>query len=193
MAATSTLKVINLFGAPSSGKSTTRAGTFYRMKLRGYAVEEVTEVAKDIVWDRSIDMLKAQDLVFAQQRWRVERLCNHDVEFCITDSPILLSLLYAPTNFPASFTAFALDMNERYENINIYLRRVKPYVAAGRTQTEEQSNALADDVLAMLGRYNVPYVALDGDEAAPQAIIDMIEACQHRPRTRFGVPLIYPA
>ena len=45
------MKVINLFGGPGCGKSTTAADLFARMKLRGLSVELVTEYAKDVVWD----------------------------------------------------------------------------------------------------------------------------------------------
>lgn len=39
--------VINIFGAPGAGKSTTAAALFALMKLEGYKVELATEHAKD--------------------------------------------------------------------------------------------------------------------------------------------------
>lgn len=41
--------VINLIGGPGSGKSTTAAGLFFRMKSMGVRCELVTEYAKELV------------------------------------------------------------------------------------------------------------------------------------------------
>ena len=52
------MKVINLFAGPGTGKSTTAAGLFYKMKSKGYMVELVTEFAKDLVYQESFFRLK---------------------------------------------------------------------------------------------------------------------------------------
>ena len=42
--------VVNIFGGPSAGKSTTSAGIFYELKRQGIRCELVTEYAKSKVW-----------------------------------------------------------------------------------------------------------------------------------------------
>ena len=66
--------VINLWGAPGSGKSTTAAGLFFLMKINKYKVELVTEYAKDLVWNGHEAMFGNQISIFAEQNWRIHRL-----------------------------------------------------------------------------------------------------------------------
>ncbi len=43
--------VVNLLGGPGSGKSTTAADVFARLKWQDINCELVTEFAKDLVWE----------------------------------------------------------------------------------------------------------------------------------------------
>ena len=67
-------KVINLYGGPSSGKSTQASGLFYKMKQQGYNVELVNEFAKECVWEDNVPMLKDQLWVLAHQHRKLVRL-----------------------------------------------------------------------------------------------------------------------
>ena len=51
-------KVINLFGGPGAGKSTTAAGLFYEMKVRDIKCELVTEYAKDMTYEKQREFNK---------------------------------------------------------------------------------------------------------------------------------------
>ena len=63
--------VINIFGAPGAGKSTTAAALFALMKLEGYKVELVTEHAKDLTYSESFKELNDQLKVFGEQNHRM--------------------------------------------------------------------------------------------------------------------------
>ena len=76
-------KVINLFGNPGSGKSTTASYLFSEMKALGIEVELVTEVAKDLVWDEDWKRLNNQVYIFSTQLQRIDRLVGK-VEYIIT-------------------------------------------------------------------------------------------------------------
>jgi hypothetical protein len=137
------LTVINFFGGPGCGKSTTAAELFARMKKGQHKVELVHEVAKDFVWEEAYHVFGEQDYIFALQHRLIRRLTRHDIDYAIVDSSILLSLFYMPWDFPPSFCQFVEDAFDSYDNINIFLDRSPkiPYVQAGRNETEEQAQA----------------------------------------------------
>ena len=63
--------VVNLLGAPCAGKSTLAALVFSKLKMLGVSCEIVTEFAKDLVWDNSLNSLNNQLYVFSEQFYRV--------------------------------------------------------------------------------------------------------------------------
>ena len=63
--------VVNLFAGPGSGKSTTCAGVFSKLKLAGVNCEMALEYAKDKVWENSLDVLDDQIYVFGKQLHRL--------------------------------------------------------------------------------------------------------------------------
>ena len=95
------MKIINLFGGPGTGKSTTAAHLFAIMKWQGMKVELVSEYAKELTWDGRSNVLLDQLYVLAKQNRKLERLKNHGLDFVITDSPILMGLAY--TNILSTF------------------------------------------------------------------------------------------
>lgn len=50
--------VINLMGAPGTGKSTIASELFSKMKWLGYDVELVSEYAKELVWEERSETFK---------------------------------------------------------------------------------------------------------------------------------------
>lgn len=155
---------INLFGGPSSGKSTTAAGSFALAKLLGLKAELITEYAKDVTWSEAQAVLRNQLYVFGKQYNRMFRL-NGKVEVAITDSPILLSLIYDAEEDPA-LADLVLARYHSMRNLNIFIKRVKPYNPEGRNQTEEQSDEISRKTIAMLDHYAIPYQTMNGDAAA---------------------------
>ncbi len=161
------MKVINFFGGPSAGKSTAAAGLFYQMKKRWINAELITEFAKELVWSGSGHLLSHQNYVFAEQEHRLQRLLGQ-VDVAITDSPLLLSAFYAPTDYQLSFKACVFDFFDNYDNINILVRRSHEYSTAGRVQKDiRHADAIATAMEEFLSANGVPYYVITASDASP--------------------------
>ena len=144
--------IVNLFGSAGSGKSTTALGLCYFLKLKGYKVEYVSEYAKDLVNEGSLNKLKHQLYVFAKQLKRMEVLVDKELDFIITDSPIFLSYFYGEkygTSGP--FLAEMISAyHQSFTNFNVYLTRAFPYDPKLRVQSEEESDNDSEDLKSFL-------------------------------------------
>ena len=124
--------LVNLFGAPGAGKSTGAAYIFSQLKMRGINAELVTEFAKDKVWEGSRAVFENQAYIFGKQYFRISR-CADQVDVIVTDSPLLLSILYNnDEDLGGTFDAVVRKVAKKYNSKNYYLKRVKDYNPSGR-------------------------------------------------------------
>lgn len=170
------MKVINMFGGPSSGKSTIAAGLFYFMKLRGYNVELVTEYAKDLVYSDRLALLDdQQEYIFTKQNYRMHRL-RDKVDWIVTDSPLLLSCVYVNDDWPSAktFRQLVIETFGRYDNINIFLNRPSIFQREGRVHNLEQSMKIDDKIKFWLSKINAHYTTIDATDHACEDIMNLI-------------------
>lgn len=164
------MNVVNLFGGPGAGKSTTAAGLFYVLKNRGLRVELVTEYAKALAWAKRGEELTDQVYIYAKQHHR-QHVLRDQVDILITDSPLLLPLLYVQKETPPSFSRFVVDNWYTYNNVSYFVNRVKPYVKLGRFQEEEGARDLDMKTLDMISNLRIPFEEVDGDSTSVNAIL----------------------
>jgi len=159
------MKIINLFGGPGSGKSTIAAGLFYEMKLLHLNVELVSEYAKYLYYDKRLEnMMERQEYIYAKQHAMIQSLTDK-VDYIVTDSPILLSVVYPDVNrhlyntppWPAldCFKDLVRKQFSFYDNVNIWLNRPDIFQVEGRLQNKEQSEWV--DSLILKELQWVPY------------------------------------
>ncbi|UYO47816.1 ATP-binding protein [Rhodopseudomonas palustris] len=172
------MKVINLWAGPGAGKSTTAAGLFFKMKCAGYKVELVTEYAKDLTYERQWSLRRCQMHVSREQARRQRRLLNQ-VDYCITDSPLLLGLHYARPHDLSKVRRFVEQQWSLYDNVNFYINRVKPYQSYGRSGDEKGAWVIDRALRVLLDENNISYCRLDGDEQAPNRILDFLKHSGH--------------
>ena len=166
--------IVNLFGVPGAGKSTGAAYIFSQLKMKGINAELITEFAKDKVWENNEKVFKNQLYLFGKQSFRISRV-QDEVDVIVTDSPLLLSILYNQTPILGeNFNQLVYDVFTSYNNINYLIRRTKPYNPSGRMQTEEESNALAQPMVDLLTNWNVPYSNISGDIDGYDQIVNEI-------------------
>lgn len=169
--------VVNLFGGPGCGKSTGAAYVFARLKERGVKVELVTEFAKDLTWDRS-EGLADQAYVFGNQFHRLYRCARAGVRVVVTDSPLLLSLVYRRPDegpFGDEFAAYVRACHRYFDSLNFLITRWKPYEQTGRAETEEEARA-RDRVITDLLETELPleFARVDGLASGYETIVETV-------------------
>ena len=156
--------IINLFGAPGSGKSTGAAYIFSKLKMKGINAELVTEYPKDKTWENNKIALNNQVYIFGKQYFRITR-CINKVDVIVTDSPLLLSLIYnTDPVLGDNFNNLVKDIFNSFNSTNYFLLRNKPYNPAGRNQTEIESDELSKRIEILLLENNIDYKTYNGDE-----------------------------
>jgi len=154
-------KIINLFGGPGSGKSTTASGIFNRMKLSGCSVELVQEFAKDLVWQKRWSELNNQVYVTAIQYQRQAALIDK-VDYIVTDSPVLLGQIYTPENYFSHWNPLVKEMFDSFDNINFVLtRKPNTYDSDGRRENEDSAKDVDIRIVAMLDELSVEYNTIE--------------------------------
>jgi hypothetical protein len=170
--------IINLFAGPGTGKSTGAARIFSELKSKNINCELVSEVAKDLVWEENYNALEDQLYVLGEQARRINRLIGK-VDVIITDSPILLSIVYNKDKKidNSLFSSFLQSYFESYNNMNYYLVRVKEYQPKGRTQTKIQAKILDQKIKFLLKDLNIKYKEVEGSNDGFNTIVnDIVEA-----------------
>lgn len=165
-------KIVNLYSGPGTGKSTMCAALFAEFKFSGVDCEMATEYAKDLVWQKSFKTLECQPYVFGKQLHRLARL-NGQVDYVITDSPLLLSLVYDKDK-SQEFINYALKEYNKFDNINIFLIREKKYNPNGRMQTESEAKLKDKEIRTLLDTLKIHYTEAVSNKSSVYLISDMI-------------------
>lgn len=164
------MKVINIWGAPGAGKSTIAAGLFHLMKISGYNVEYVQEYAKSMYYGRGRQ--ETQFKIAACQNEKMEEL-RGEIDWVITDSPLLLSLVYCGDDYHKSFASFLVDVNNSYDNIHFLVQRNKdvPYNPNGRYQKNaDDSDCVVPMMLEVMRKHDISCMAVQAHDAAAEEI-----------------------
>ena len=166
------MKLINLFGGPGTGKSTIAAQIFSKLKWNEINSELVTEYAKDVVWDEAYKKLENQIYIFGKQLHKLWSV-KDKVDVVITDGPVVLSLIYGKKMDP-HFNQLVLNEFNKFDSINIFLTRHKPYNPIGRTQTEYEARNIDDVVFNTLHYYNIEHTTWPAKEEKMDELFEFI-------------------
>lgn len=166
--------VINLWGAPSSGKSTTASGLFFLMKINKFRVELVHEFAKELVLEKRENVFTDQNFIFAEQNRRIRRLEEHGYDFAITDSPLMLPLYYDEKRTGEKFDSFASDEFHKYNNINYFLVRRHTFEPIGRRHNEEEAVRIEQDMKQWMREKTIEYTEVVASPRSPEMILEDI-------------------
>lgn len=160
--------VVNLYGGPGSGKSTTATGVFSLLKMHDVNCEYVSEYAKDRAWEKSLTVCYNQFYIGAKQYHRQFRL-DKKVDVMITDSPMLQQLVYTDDPF---FKVFCINMNDRFKpSLHYFMNRTKKFNPKGRKHSLKQSLSIDRKIKRVLTEQKLKYDCIDGNYHAPNLIL----------------------
>ena len=154
-------RVINLFAGPGAGKSTIAAELFAEMKWLGHSVELINEHAKVVTWEKHHNLLQDQVYISAMQNRKQVPLVGQ-VDWIITDSPLLISLAYVEDQYMASFRQLIVEMWNTYDNVSYFVNRKKNYVEAGRSQTLDQARLIDNKINGILEEFQIERMYIPG-------------------------------
>jgi hypothetical protein len=165
-------QVVNLYGGPGTGKSTSAAYVYFLLKQAGKNVELVREYVKDWAWEgRAFN--KYDQMYFAGKQIRKESMLYGKVDFIVTDSPVMLGIYYSARFSPPRVAAGIKSMTLAYydqariDNVrhhHVMLERTKGYNPSGRYQTEEEAKTIDNGVFDMLINLGVSFENWKTDE-----------------------------
>jgi hypothetical protein len=130
-----------------------------------------------LTWQQRHAEFSDQLHIFSKQNHSLEALRRHaGLDFIIVDSPLLLSLAYAPDTYYAAFEPLALEVWNSYHNVNFFLKTRARYQPLGRSQDEDGSLLLQRVILQLLEDHQVPYEHLAGEAVAQDALARVLLA-----------------
>lgn len=171
--------IINCYGGPGTGKSTSSAFLYYVLKSEGHNAELVRECAKDWAWEGRRINTYDQFHLFGEQARR-ESLLYSKADWVVTDCPLMIHAYYAdalcpqPVSDAITAAARAFYWNaatDGHRHVHVMLRRSKPYASHGRFQDEETARSIDVGVLKTLERLNVQFVTSETDEQALRVLL----------------------
>lgn len=176
-------KIINLFGGPGIGKSTTAAKIYHELQMMGYECDLPYEFPKQVAWEDNRSQISDQLFIFAGQHRNIVRSYGK-VDYIILDSPILLSLVYKnlyDSGFPSilygkEFDRMALEIFKGYDNINFNIIRDdrNKYVSEGRLQSYDESVRVDDEIVNILEDNDIDYIPVVQSRDLGAQIVDHI-------------------
>jgi len=140
--------------------------------------ELVTEYVKDMIWEGRTKIFECQPYIFGKQLYKLFRVAEN-VDVIITDRPILLDAIYDPEQ-DEDFRRYILKKFNQFDNINVFLERVKPFNPNGRNENSlEEARQYDGFIKSFMDNNGVKYYTatgdLDGCEYIKNLILERIE------------------
>lgn len=166
---------INIFGGPGTGKSTTAAMVFGRLKQLHKNAELSVEYAKTRVYEEQWKIFPDQIYIFAKMLRQYHR-CEGKIDYMVADAPLLMSAVYARhlNHQYKTFEPLVIEAVNRYDNINVMLERTVDYQTQGRTQNEEEAEGIDQIIREVLIEYDQKIVTLPVDKNTVNEILLLV-------------------
>lgn len=175
-------QIVNLYGGPGTGKSTSAAFIFYLLKSKHKNVELVREYVKDWAWNK-YPIASYDQFYFMGKQIRKESMLYNKVETIITDSPVMLNSYYAQKFCPepiakgvkeAVLAYYQQAEQDQHKHLHVFLKRSKLYNEKGRFQTEEQAKDIDVGIKDLLKELGISFVEYETDQTDLEKLVDLL-------------------
>ena len=174
--------VINIAGGPGTGKTTIAAELFSKLKEKGYEVENVSEFAKELVWEGRNEAFDDRLYMHGEQNHRLMQM-NGKLDYIITDSPLFLTAVYndyyLKDKFPKSYNQMIENVTcetfKLYNNKTYLLERNTNYKIVGRRENKNTAKQIDEALIKYLDKNKIKYKKLSLDSALENILKDLGE------------------
>lgn len=174
--------VINIAGGPGTGKTTVASELFGKLKEKGYEVENVSEFAKELVWEGRSEAFDDRLYMHGEQNHRLMQM-NGKLDFIITDSPLFLTSVYnnyyLKDKFPKSYNKMIDTVTSEtfklYNNKVYLLQRDTSYKVVGRRENKSTAEKIDVALNKYLKDNKIKYKNISLDNAVDEIIRDLIK------------------
>lgn len=152
--------VINGYGGSGAGKSTACLEITAALKKEGYNAEYVQEYAKELVYEKDMEMLDGspehQYEILKEQTRRMDRLYDQ-VDFIVTDSPVMLNTIYNKQLTP-EYESLVNELQGEYINYSFFMERdASNFEKEGRIHNLTESIEKDNEIKDMLQKNEIKY------------------------------------
>lgn len=178
--------LINLFGGPCTGKSTTALLVAGELMRRGIRTEYVSEYAKNLTYEGRMKLLQSNQLYVMAKQEKYLQQAYRAQDVVVTDSPFIMGLAYydyGHNMLPyADFEALVTGLFAQYNSVNFLLKRddCLKYSKVGRNQTEEQAKELDGAILQVLKDTGIRYYEVPAKNAYGFILTKILERLEGR-------------
>jgi tRNA uridine 5-carbamoylmethylation protein Kti12 len=161
--------IVNMFGGPGRGKSTTAYRLIGLLKSKNHKAELVVESAKNAAWTNAKHKLEDQVYLVATHNHDL-RVLENQVDIIVTDGSLLNCLAYADPETQKMEIELSKELYSRYKNIGFIVPRKEIYMQYGRSQNRDEAEVLDKKIFDSIAylpedeRIDLQHMSSDSEE-----------------------------